>query len=226
MRLAQGKLDSAAATIRRAVSESSRGLPRVALLPAYVQIMLAAGDIDAAAGACRELDEIAAQQGNEAIDAMSWQARGAVSLAEGDAQAALAALRRAGKAWQQLEAPYEAASSRVLLGRACRLLGDEDSAALELQAARETFTELGAQPDLAAVEPPAPATDSGDAHGLSSREKEVLRLVATGKSNREIATALVLSEHTVARHLQNIFAKLGVSSRTAASAFAYEHGLA
>ncbi len=225
MRLAQGRLDSAAATIRRAVSESSRGLSRVALLPAYVQIMLAAGDTDAAAGACRELDEIAAQQRSEAIDAMSWQARGALSLAEGDAHAALAALRRACQAWRQLEAPYEAAHSRTLLGRACRLVGDEDSAALELQAARETFTELGAQPDLAAIEPPAPTKDSGDAHGLSPREKEVLRLVATGQSNREIATALVLSEHTVARHLQNIFAKLGVSSRTAASAFAHEHDL-
>ena len=226
MRLAQGKLDSAAATIRRAVSESSRGLPRVALLPAYVEIMLAIGDIDAAAGACRELDEIAAQQGSEAIDALSWHARGAVSLAEGDVQAALAALRRACKAWQQLEAPYEAARSRALLGRACRLLGDEDSAALELQAAREAFTELGAQPDVAAIEPAAPTKDSAAVHGLSPREKEVLRLVATGQSNRQIATALVLSEHTVARHLQNIFAKLGVSSRTAASAFAYEHDLA
>ena len=226
MRLAQGKLDSAAATIRRAVSESSRGLSRVALLPAYVQIVLAAGDIDAAAGACRELDEIVAQQGSEAIDAMSSHARGAVSLAEGDAQAALAALRRACKAWQQLEAPYEAARSRALLGRACRLLGDEDSAALELQAAREAFTELGAQPDVAAIEPAAPTKDSAAVHGLSPREKEVLRLVATGQSNRQIATALVLSEHTVARHLQNIFAKLGVSSRTAASAFAYEHDLA
>ena len=157
---------------------------------------------------------------------MSWQARGAVSLAEGDAQAALAALRRTCRAWQQLEAPYEAARSRVLLGRACRLLGDEDSAALELRAARETFTELGAQPDLAAIEPPPPTKGSADSHRLSSREQEVLRLVATGKSNREIATALVLSEHTVARHVQNIFAKLGVSSRTAATAFAYEHGLA
>jgi DNA-binding NarL/FixJ family response regulator len=121
--------------------------------------------------------------------------------------------------------PDDAARSRTLIGQACRLLGDEDSAALELQAARETFSELGAQPDLAALEPIAPTKDSGGVHGLSSREIEVLRLVATGQSNRKIATALVLSEHTVARHLQNIFAKLGVSSRTAASAFAYEHDL-
>ena len=225
MRLVQGNLDSAAATIRRAVSESSRGLPRVALLPAYVEIMLAVGDVDAAAGACREFDEIAAQQGSEAVDAMSGHARGAVSLAEGDARGALAALRRAGQVWQQLEAPYYAARTRTLVGRACRLLGDEDSAALELEAAHGTFAELGAKPDLAALDALAPTKDSGDVHGLSLREREVLRLVATGLSNREISAALVLSEHTVARHLQNIFAKLGVSSRTAASAFAYKHDL-
>jgi DNA-binding NarL/FixJ family response regulator len=226
MRLAQGRLDAAAIAIRRAVSESSRGLSRVALLPAFVEIMLASEDIDAAAGACRELDEIAAQQDSEAIDAMCWQARGTVSLAQNDAPAALAALRRAWHAWQQLEAPYEAARSRAALARACRVLGDDDSAALELQAARETFAELGAQPDLAAIEHLAATKDSEDTHGLSPREREVLRLVATGQSNRQIAAELVLSEHTVARHIQNIFAKLGVSSRTAASAFAYEHDLA
>jgi DNA-binding NarL/FixJ family response regulator len=225
MRLAQGNLDSAAATIRRAVAESSHGLPRVALLPAYVEIMLAVGDVGAAGGACREFDEIAAQQDSEAIDAMSGDARGAVSLAEGDAKGALAALRRAWQGWQHLEAPYYAARTRTLVGRACRLLGDEDSAELELQAAHGTFAELGAKPDLAALEALAPTKDSGDVRGLSLREREVLRLVATGLSNREISTALVLSEHTVARHLQNIFAKLGVSSRTAASAFAYKHDL-
>jgi len=225
MRLAQGEPQSAAASIRRAMAESVRGLPRVALLPAYVEIMLAVRDIDAAAGACRELEEIAAQHPSDAIDAMSWHARGAVSLAEGDAQTALAALRRGWRTWQQLDAPYEAARSRLLIGSACQLLGDEDSAALELQAAQETFTELGARSDLAAIEPPSRPEVSANLPGLSPRETEVLRLVATGQSNREIAAALFLSEHTVARHLQNIFAKLGVSSRTAASAFAYEHRL-
>ncbi len=225
MRLAQGDPHSAAASIRRAMAESVRGLPRVALLPAYVEIMLAVRDIDAAAGAGRELEEIAAQHPSDAIDAMSWHAQGAVALAEGDAQTALPALRRGWRAWQQLDAPYEAARSRLLIGRACQLLGDEDSAALELQAAHETFTELGARPDLAAIEPPSRPEVSAHPHGLSPRETEVLRLVATGQSNREIAAALFLSEHTVARHLQNIFAKLGVSSRTAASAFAYERGL-
>ena len=226
MRLAQGRLESAATMIRRAVSESSRGLSRVALLPAYAEIMLASGDTDAAVGGCRELDEISREQDSEAIDAMAWQAHGAVALAQGDAKGALAVLRRAWEAWQQLEAPYEAARCRALLGRACHLLGDDDSAALHAWAARDVFAELGARPDLAAIKPLTPIREPGEAHGLSPREREVLRLVATGRSNRAIATTLVLSEHTVARHLQNIFAKLGVSSRTAASAFAHEHDLA
>jgi DNA-binding NarL/FixJ family response regulator len=126
--------------------------------------------------------------------------------------------------WLQLEAPFEAARSRKLIARACRSLGDEDSATLEVEAARNAFAALGATRELAELEVLSAPTDSG-AYGLSSREHEVLCLVATGKSNREIAGSLGLSEHTVARHLQNIFAKLGVSSRTAASAFAYEHDL-
>ncbi|HEX6021796.1 MAG TPA: helix-turn-helix transcriptional regulator, partial [Solirubrobacter sp.] len=117
-----------------------------------------------------------------------------------------------------LDAPYEAARTRVLLSEACRAVGDADAAALELDAARETFERLGAEPDLARLAP-------DDAHGLTARELQVLRLVAIGRSNREIAGALVISEHTVARHVQNLFAKLGVSSRTEAGAFAFTHGL-
>ena len=107
---------------------------------------------------------------------------------------------------------------------ACRSLGDEDAAMLELAAARETFEHSGRSPDVArvdALERPVAA----DVHGLTTRELEVLRLVAAGKSNRDIASALVISEHTVARHVQNIFGKLDVSSRTAAGAFAHEHQL-
>jgi DNA-binding CsgD family transcriptional regulator len=148
--------------------------------------------------------------------------RGTVELAAGDASAALVVLRRAAQAWQGLEAPYEAARARVLVGLACRALGDDEAFVLELVAARNLFEELGAAPDVAAVDA---LTGRGGTHGLTARELEVLRLVAAGDSNREIAATLVISEHTVARHLQSIFRKLGVSSRTAAGAFAFEHGL-
>jgi len=127
--------------------------------------------------------------------------------------------------WRDLGAPYEAARVRVLIGIACRAVGDSDTADMEFDAARLGFQQLGAATELARVEAligKAPLDAPG---GLSAREVEVLALVAKGKTNREISTALVISEHTVARHLQNVFAKLGVSSRTAATAFAFEHGL-
>jgi DNA-binding CsgD family transcriptional regulator len=150
--------------------------------------------------------------------------RGSVELAAGDADAALVTLRKALQGWEELAAPYEAARVRVLLATACRALGDEDTARLELETARAVFEELSARPDLRRVDVLMRA-EGDDTHGLSRRELEVLRLVAAGKTNREIASTLVLSEHTVARHVQNIFGKLRVSSRTAATAFAFEHGL-
>ena len=205
--------------------ETTQPLKRARLLPAYVEIMLAVGDLQAAHGACRELEEVSEAHEVEVLGAMVAQARGAVSLAEDDARAALVALRHAWRVWQELEAPYEAARVRVLIGLACRQLEDDEMAALELEAARGVFAKLGAAPDLARVDSLAPRAESDAPHGLTQRELEVLRLVAAGQSNRAIASELVLSEHTVARHLQNIFAKLGVSSRTAASAFAFENEL-
>jgi DNA-binding NarL/FixJ family response regulator len=225
LRLAQGTPDAAAAAIRRVAGETTEPLRRAALLPAYVEIMLTVGDVEAAHSACRELEQISEHQGNEVLGAMSAQARGALVLAEGDARAALVVLRHALAVWQELEAPYEAAHVRVLVGLACRALGDEDTAALELEAARGVFAGLGATPDLARVHSLAGRATPGDAHGLTARELEVLRLVAAAKSNREIASALVISDHTVRRHLQNIFAKLGVSSRAGATAFAFQHHL-
>jgi ATP/maltotriose-dependent transcriptional regulator MalT len=187
--------------------------------------MLAIGDVEAAGNACRELEEIAERQGSEMLAAMAAQARAEVALAAGDVEAALVDVRRAWQAWQELEAPLEAARARVLLGLTCRGLGDEETAALELEAARRLFAELGAAPDLARVESLTRRTAAGNRHGLTARELEVLRLVAAGKSNHSIAAELFLSDHTVRRHLQNIFRKLGVSSRAAATTFAFQHNL-
>jgi ATP/maltotriose-dependent transcriptional regulator MalT len=212
--------------IRRAISETAAPLKRAPLLPAYVEIMIAVGDVEAARTACRELDEIAERHDGDALQAMSAHTRGATALAGGDAPAALADLRRACRAWQELGAPLEAARARALIGVTCRGLDDTETAELELEAARGVLTELGASPALAWAESLASERRPAEqAHGLTGRELEVLRLLATGKSNREIASVLVISEHTVARHVQNIFAKLRISSRTAASAFAFEHDL-
>jgi DNA-binding CsgD family transcriptional regulator len=223
LRLAQGEAVAAAAAIRRTLGETADRLRRAGLLPAAVEIMLATGDVDEAREACSELAGIAAEYESEMLRAMQAHARGAVELAAGDARAALVSLRQAAQAWHELEAPYEAARARVLVGQACRALGDEDAFALEVAAARGAYEALGAAPDLALLDSLLGAC--GDDHGLTARELEVLRFVAAGKSNKEIAGSLVISEHTVARHLQNIFTKLGVSSRTAAGAFAFEHKL-
>jgi ATP/maltotriose-dependent transcriptional regulator MalT len=225
LRLAQGRTDAALSTIRRVLGEATDPLKRAGLLPAYVEIVLAVGDVEEARGACRGLEEIAAQYESAMLGAIVAYARGAVHLAEGDAQAALGALRSAAVVWQELEAPYDVARTRVLVGLACRALGDEDAATLELEAARTAFARLGATPDVARVDRLVGGTAGRDLHGLTERELQVIRLVAAGKSNREIATTLVISEHTVARHVQNIFGKLDVSSRAAAGAFAFEHDL-
>jgi DNA-binding NarL/FixJ family response regulator len=226
LRLAQGATDAAVATIRRALAERAHRPRRAALLPAVVEIMLAAGEVDEARAACDELEEIAAAYEAGMLDAAASQARGALLLAQGDAERALTALRRATQGWQELDAPYETARARTLVARACRALGDHEGAALELAAAREAFTALRAAPALAEIDVLFEPAVSRAAHGLTDRELEVLRLVAAGRTNKAIAKELVLSERTVERHVSNIFAKLGVSSRSAATAFAYRHELA
>jgi DNA-binding CsgD family transcriptional regulator len=225
LRLARGDGGAAAGAIRRALAETAEPLRRARLLPAYIEIMLATGDDDAARDACVELQRIGDNCGSSMLRAFGEHARGGVELAAGNAEAALRSLRRAQRAWQESDAPYETARTRVLVGLACRALGDDDTARLELDAAAETFGELGAVPDAARVATLAEPRRAQEPHGLTARELEVLRLVASGRSNREIASSLIVSEHTVARHLQNIFGKLGVSSRTAATAFAFEHDL-
>ncbi len=223
LRLAQGSAAAAAAAIGRALGETTERPKRANLLPAAVEILLATGDVDEARSACGELEAIAVDYDSEMLRALHAHARGAVELASGEPGAALMSLRRASVAWQELEAPYEVARARLLIAQACGELGDEDAFGLELDAARSAFEKLGATPDLAAVD--ALTGSAGDSHGLTDRELDVLRLVASGKSNKEIAATLVISEHTVARHLQNIFTKLDVPSRTAAGAFAFERGL-
>jgi ATP/maltotriose-dependent transcriptional regulator MalT len=225
LRLAQGHGAAAVAAIRRMVGETERPPERAELLPACVEIMLAAGELDAARAACEELERIAAAHVGGLLAAAAATARGAVELAGGDPRAALVALRRADSVWRELAAPYETARAGALLGQACRALGDDDAAEAELDRARAAFAHLGAAPDVARIDALRDGGTRGDAYGLTARELEVLALVAAGKSNREIAAALVISQHTVARHVQNIFAKLGVSSRTAAAAFAYAHDL-
>ena len=187
--------------------------------------MLAAGDLEEARRAGRELEKISDDQGSEVLAALLAQAQGAVALDEGDAAAALVALRNASHVWQELEAPYEAARVRVLIGLACRALGDEDTAVMELEAARGVFEQLGAAPDLAHAASLVASPASVDTHGLTARELQVLRLVAAGATNKAIAAELVLSERTIDRHVSNIFTKLRVNSRAAATAFAYEHKL-
>jgi ATP/maltotriose-dependent transcriptional regulator MalT len=225
LRLAQGRVEAAYAAIRRVMDEMPAPPARTRLLAAYVEVALAARDVPAARVAADELAEVAAHADAPLLRAVAAHADAAVVLAEGDARAALVALRGAWTAWQELDVPYEAARVRVLVGLACRQLGDADSAEMEFDAARWVFQQLGATPDLAQLDAlsrtaPAPATG-----GLTAREVQVLRLVAAGKTNRAIAADLFLSDRTVARHVSNIFTKLDLSSRSAATAYAYEHGL-
>lgn len=224
LRMIQGRLDTAKGAIRVALDEAQDVVNRSRLLPTFIEIMIAAGDLPSARSALQELSEIAARFGAPLLNATADFASGSLLLAEGEGRAALTVLRKACKTWQELEVPYEDARTRVLIGLTCRELGDIDTEIMELEAARRLFTRLGAAPDLARLERLA-AVESPAAGGLTGREVQVLALVATGKTNREIATDLVISEKTVARHLSNIFTKLEVSSRSAATAYAYEHDL-
>jgi DNA-binding NarL/FixJ family response regulator len=219
LRLAQGRRDAACAAIRRVVAQSAAPLERARLLPALVEISISVGQVDRARDACTELEQVAARYGTPALSALAAQARGAVELADGHAAAALVALRQAFETWRVLEAPYEAARVRVLLARACRALGDEEACELECVAARSELERLGARPDLVHLRAERHSKE------LTERERQILRLVADGNTNKSIARSLSLSERTVDRHLSNIFDKLGVSSRAAATACAYERRL-
>jgi len=231
LELARGDATAAATTIRRALSETTVPLVRPPLLAAAAEILRAAGDLGGAKAAAEELGSTAAASGSAVLGAMASHARGAVFVTEGDPAAALAELRAAARSWQALGMPYDAARTAVAIGLACAAVGDRAAAALELDNARATFSELGARPDLdrlaglgELVDDRGRSQQPGGA-GLSAREAEVLAQLAAGKTNREISEALTISQHTVGRHVENIFTKLGVTTRAAATAHAYEHGL-
>jgi DNA-binding CsgD family transcriptional regulator len=224
LRLAQGKAEGAAAAIGLVVSATREPLSRARYLPAAVEIRLAAGDHDGAVAAARDLSEIARATQSEIVDAMAAHARGAVDLAAGAARDALPPLRVAFTTWQRVGAPYIAARIRILIANALQALGDDEGAQLERDAARAVFEELEAVPDLTRLDAAAAGSAGAEPRfGLTTRELEVLRLVASGRTNAAIARELFVSVKTVDRHVSNIFAKLDVPTRAAATAFAYQH---
>jgi DNA-binding CsgD family transcriptional regulator len=222
--LARGQRAAALNAITRLLAEPGGPVQRGRLLPSAVEVLVDAEMFDAAREAATELAALAAAFGSVTVEAMSAQAHGHVELASGDAAGALPYLRKALQLWARADSPHDRARAQLLMGQALLTLGDHESGRREIEAARTTFRQLGAAPDAdrasALLAPPA-----GDPRGLTAREIEVLRLVATGRSNSQIAGDLVLSEKTVARHLSNIFTKLGVGSRTAATAYAFENHL-
>ncbi len=225
LRLAQGQIDVAAAAVRHVVDERNDRPTRAGVLAACAEIMLAAKDTAAAHAAADRLASLLANHETPFLRALSSSTCGAVLLAEDDAVGAMTVLREAHAAWAEVGAPYETARVRVLIALANRALGDDEAALLELDAARDCFERLGARPDIERVKQ---LTDARSSHGdtrLTSREIEVLALIATGKTNRAIAESLRISEKTVARHVSNIFTKLDLSSRAAATAYAYQHDL-
>ncbi len=214
LRLAQGRADAACAAVEGALAAAAGWVPRARLLPAHVEVLLAAGRLEAASAACAELEGIARRHGRTTLVAAAAQARGAVALAAGDARAAAPPLREATRLWLALGAPYDAARARLLVADACRSLGDPETARLELAAAREELARLGAAAGRDRLR-----------EGLTPRELEVLLGLASGQRNKEIAARLGVSRRTVDRHVSNLYAKLRVSSRAAATAWAYEHDL-
>ena len=225
LRLAQGNVETAVAAIRRVVHEIQAQRTRPRILVAAAEILLTAGDVTAARAAAEELAVLATTIGAPYVNAWSAQITGAVLLAEGQVRDALGSLREAERLWRELRAPYEAACVRTLVALACQELGDVSGCDTELEAAGAAFRQLGATPDLERLERRRRSRAAAQPTGLTPRELQVLRLVAAGGSNRAIAGQLRISERTVARHVSNIFAKLGLSSRAAAAAYAYRHSL-
>lgn len=221
LRIAQGQIADGQAMIRHAVAGADEGTRR-RLLPALVEVELASGEVGAARRAADDLSALSRSSPTPMLEAEARLAEVRVLMAEGDSAGALPAVEAAAVSWSALGAPLEMARCRVLKARILRELDQTDAASADLDAARAVFVELGAGPALAEVNELSGVRPTG---ALTERELEVLRLVSTGLTNRGVATRLSLSEKTVARHLSNIFGKLGLSTRSAATAYAYENGL-
>jgi ATP/maltotriose-dependent transcriptional regulator MalT len=225
LRLAQGEINAAAASIRSVLLDTRTQAARARMLAAAVDILLAAGDVEHARAAATELSTIASAIGASLLNAASAQATGAVLLAEGDVEDAATWLCQASEIWRDLEMPYEEGHTCLLMARVCERRGDQEGQRLDVEAARRLFEQLNAEFCLARIGEQPNRGRSEPAGSLSEREAQVLRLIASGKTNRHIAEELFISEKTVARHVSNIFDKLGVSNRSAATAWAYEHNL-
>jgi DNA-binding CsgD family transcriptional regulator len=224
LRHAQGQIDAAVATAQGLLPEAG-GEGRPEVLAAWAEIALAVGDVEAARAAANELANIAREANVPLLGALAALANASVLVAERDASGAIASARRSWILFQEIEAPYHAARARVLIGCAARMLSDHDAAAMEFDAARMVFEQLGAAPDVERIDRLTRPQTKQTAEGLTAREVEVLRLVAQGKTNKAIASELFISEKTVHRHVANIFLKLDLSTRAAATAYAYQHGL-
>lgn len=225
LRLAQGQIESAKKAIRQVEEETEDPMARSRILPACVEIMLASEEVQIAEDKANELSNIAAELGAPFLRALAARAQGSVFLANANPETALKRLRQSWSVLKQLEASYESARTQVLIGLASRRLGDEDTANIEFESARWIFERLGAHPDLSHVDSFIKKSGTKNTHGLTPREQEVLRILATGSTNKEIAEDLFISTRTVDRHVSNILGKLDVDSRAAATAYAYEHDL-
>jgi DNA-binding CsgD family transcriptional regulator len=223
LRLAEGQMEAAVTAIHRALEEVRDRKARARVLIGAVDIFIAAQDVKGARDAAAELMAIALELNAPLIRAHAQQAAGAVLLAESNPQAALDPLREAASLWRELDVPYETARVGVSIALACRALDNRDGATFEFETARRAFEQLGARPDVARVTSLAGSSEQASTSPLTAREVEVLGLLATGRTNRAIAQHLRISEKTVARHLSNIFNKLGVSTRSAATAYAYRN---
>jgi DNA-binding CsgD family transcriptional regulator len=221
----RGDVDAAAASLDRALSETQARLDRAKLLPARVEIALARGETTVAGSATDELDAVASALVVPALEGAAHHTAGTVLAAQGEPVRALSRLRLALRVWRHLGLPYDEAASRLAIARCCRQLGDEATASLELVGAYRILTNLGARPDLHRARASPRGDPGASTHGLTVRELEVLRLLATGLTNRDIADRLSVAVRTVDTHVSHILTKLGVSTRAAATAYAHRHGL-